>query len=238
MTDPGNIKICRSCGFSGTGDYCNHCGQSFTIKRISIPGLLHDILHLFTHMEKGFAYTLKQLTIAPGHMQRTYVEGKRSIHQKPFSMFFICATISALARYWILSAIIKYYHADIVSEAKFFHEYMVLTYIALLPLYALITYLMFYRSKYNYAEIAVMMLYTLSFIFLASVFISLPKIFFPRLETEFIEFPVFTIYIMITLINYFKTTPWWIVAIKSVVIMIAAFFLNDLAEDFMIRLIT
>jgi len=153
-------------------------------------------------------------------------------------MFFICATITALTRYWILSAIIKYHHADITSEAKFFHEYMVLTYIALVPIYVLITYLMFYKAKYNYAEIGVMMLYALSFIFLASAFISLPKIFYPRLETRFIEFPVFTIYIMVTLINYFKIIPWWIVAIKSVVIMIAAFFLNDLAEDFMIRLIT
>lgn len=238
MPDPDDIKICKSCGFSGPGNYCNNCGQSFIIKRVSIPGLIHDILHFFTHLEKGFGYTLKQLIIAPGHMQRTYLEGKRSIHQKPFSMFFICATITALTRYWILSAIIKYHHADITSEAKFFHEYMVLTYIALVPIYVLITYLMFYKAKYNYAEIGVMMLYALSFIFLASAFISLPKIFYPRLETRFIEFPVFTIYIMVTLINYFKIIPWWIVAIKSVVIMIAAFFLNDLAEDFMIRLIT
>lgn len=114
---------------------------------------------------------------------------------------------------------------------------MVMTYIVLMPLYALITYLMFYRTKYNYAEIGVMMLYTLSFLFLASVLISLPKIFYPRLDTVYIEFPVFTIYIMITFINFFKTIPWWLVAIKSVVIMAAAFFLNDIAEDFMIRLI-
>lgn len=237
MTGSDDIKICKSCGFSGTGNYCNNCGQSLKIKRISIPGLLHDVLHFFTHLEKGFGYTLKQLTIAPGHMQRSYLEGKRSIYQKPFSMFFICATITALTRYWILSAIIKYYHADIISEAKFFHEYMVLTYIALTPLYALITYLMFYKTKYNYAEIGVMMLYTLSFIFLASVFISLPKILYPRFETMYIEFPAFTIYIMITLLNFFRGIPWWIVSIKSIVIMVAAFFINNLAEDFMIRLI-
>jgi hypothetical protein len=237
MTGSDDIKICKSCGFSGTGNYCNNCGQSFIVKKITLPGLLHDILHFFTHFEKGFGYTLKQLTIAPGHMQRTYLEGKRSIHQKPFSMFFICATIAALTRFWILSFMIQYYHADIISEAKFFHEYMVLTYIALMPVYALMTHLIFYKTKYNFAETGVMMLYTLSFIFLASALISLPKLFYPHLETTFIEFPLFTIYIMITLINYFKTIPWWIVAVKSIVIMVAAFILNDLTEDFMIRLI-
>lgn len=237
MSNFDDIKLCKSCGLSGTGNYCNNCGQSFNIRRISFAGLLRDILHFFTHIEKGFGYSLKQLIIAPGHMQRAYVEGKRNIHQKPFSMFFICATITALTRYWILSAIIKYYGADIISEAKFFHEYMVLTYFALMPVYALLTYLMFYKTKYNYTEVGVMMLYTLSFIFLASALISLPRLIYPRMETRFIEFPVFTIYVMITLINYFKAISWWRVAIKSVLIMIAAFYLNDLAEHFMIRLI-
>lgn len=237
MTDSDNINICKSCGFSGSGNYCTNCGQSFKIKRITLPGLLHDILHFFIHMEKGFGYTLKQLIIAPGQMQRTYVEGKRSVHQKPFSMFFICATILAIIRYWIFSVIIKYYDADITSEVKFFHEYMVFTYISLIPIYTLITYLIFYKTTYNYAEIGVMMLYALSFILLAAGIISIPKLIYPRMETRFIEFPVFTIYMTITLINYFKTIPWWIVAIKAIVIMVAAFFLNDLVEDFVIRLI-
>jgi len=238
VTNSNDIKICKSCGFSNSGKYCNNCGQSFNIKRISVHGLLHEILHFFTHVENGFGYTLKQLTIAPGHMQRIYMEGKRSIHQKPFSMFFICATITALCRYWIFSVMIKYYHADINSEAKFFHEYMVLTYISLTPLYALITYLMFFKTRYNYAEIGVMMLYTLSFIFLAAGVISLPKLIFPHLETRFIEFPIFTIYMTITLINYFKTIPWWIVLIKSIIIMMLAFLLNGIVEDFVIRLIS
>jgi hypothetical protein len=171
-------------------------------------------------------------------MQRTYLEGKRSIHQKPFSMFFICATITALCRYWIFSVMINFYHADINSEAKFFHEYMVLTYISLTPIYALITYLLFFRTSNNIAEIGVMMLYTLSFIFLAAGVISLSKLIFPHLETRFIEFPLFTIYMTITLLNYFKTIPWWIVSLKSIILMTVAFLLNGIVEDFVIRLIS
>lgn len=237
MPDLEKNKTCKSCGHIGAGNYCPNCGQTFTIKRISFSGLIKDIIHFFTHLESGFGFTLKQLIIAPGLMQRAFIEGKRNIHQRPFSMFFICATITALTRYWILSAIIKYYGADIISEATFFHEYMVLTYAALMPLYALITYLLFINTKNNYMEILVMMLYTLSLIFLSAAIISLPKLIYPRLETRFIEFPLFTIYIMITLINFFKTVPRWKVAIKSVVIMTAAFYLNDLAENFIIDLI-
>lgn len=82
-----------------------------------------------------------------------------------------------------------------------------------------------------------LMLYTLSFIFLVATIISLTKLIDPRLETRLIEFPVFAIYMMVTLINYFKTIPRWIVAINTVIIMIVAFLLNDLVEDIVTRLI-
>ena len=113
-----HIHKCKLCGFSGTGNYCSHCGQSLKTKRISLKELLRELFHSFTHIEKGFFYTLKHLIVAPGRMQLTYIEGKRNIHQKPFSMFLMCATLTALFRYWIFNAVTKYYHADIISEAK------------------------------------------------------------------------------------------------------------------------
>ena len=201
------IHKCKSCGFSGKGNYCDNCGQSFKTKRISLKELLRELFHFFTHIEKGFFYTLKQLIVAPGHMQLTYIEGKRIIHQKPFSMFLLCATITALFRYWIFYAVTKYYHADIISEAKFFHEYLVITYINLIPIYALITYLLFYRSGYNYAEVGVMMLYTISICFLLAGFISLIKFIYPHLDTAYVEFPVFIFYFTVTFLRFFKSFP-------------------------------
>jgi hypothetical protein len=238
MTGSKVIHKCKSCGFSGSGNYCNHCGQSFKVKRISIKELLPELFRFFTHIEKGFFYTLKQLIVAPGRMQLTYIEGKRNIHQKPFSMFLMCATITALFRYWIFNIVTKFYHADIISEAKFFHEYLVITYIAMIPIYVLITYLIFYKSGYNYAEVGVMMLYTLSICFLIAGVITLLKLIFPHLDTAFIEFPVFIFYFTITLSNFFKSIPFWIVAIKSLLIMASIFLIEQVVEDFITRLIT
>lgn len=133
MKNSDQIHLCKSCGYSGEGNYCSNCGQTFATKRISIKGLLQDIFHFITHRKRIWLH--KQLIIAPGHMQRTYIEGNRIKHQKPFSMFFICLTITALVRYWISNALIKFYHADMISEANFFHQYMVIMYIVLLPVY-------------------------------------------------------------------------------------------------------
>jgi hypothetical protein len=232
------IHKCKSCGFSGTGNYCNHCGQSFKTKRISIKELLRELFRFFTHVEKKFLYTLKQLIVAPGSMQLTYIEGKRNIHQKPFSMFLMCATITALVRYWIFYTVTKYYNTDIISEAKFFHEYLVITYIALIPIYVLITFLLFYKSGYNYAEVGVMMLYTISICFLTAGLISLIKFIYPHIDTAYIEFPVFTFYFLVTLLNFFKLMPRWEVAIKGLITMSSIYLIEQVAEDFVIRFIS
>jgi len=232
------VRKCKSCGFSGKGNYCGNCGQSFKTKRISIKELLHEFFHFFTHIEKGFFYTLKQLIVAPGRMQLSYIEGKRIIHQKPFSMFLLCATITALFRYWVFFAVSKYYHAGIITEANFFHEYLVITYIALIPIYVLITYLLFYNSGFNYAEVGVMMLYTISICFLIAGFISFIKFIYPHLDTAYVEFPVFIIYFTVTLLNFFKSIPLWKVVIKSLLTLSSIYLIEQVVEDFVIKCIS
>lgn len=229
---------CKSCGFKGTGNFCSHCGQSLILKRISINGLLKDVFHFITHFETGFGYTLKQLAIAPGRMQRKYIQGNRIKHQKPFAMFFISVTIASLVHYWISSALMKYYKVDLISDVNYYHHYMVIMYIMLFPVYSLITYLFFYKSGSNYAEIGVLMLYTLSFVFLMASVIALIILIWPRIDTAYIEFPVFTFYFIITFLNYFNANPRSVVVIKGILIMIVAFFINDLMEDLIIDLIS
>jgi len=237
MSDSNNVQVCRYCGSSGVEKFCSRCGQPYKTKRISLSGLLHEVFHLFTHLDKGFGYTLKQLLLVPGHMQRKYIEGERCFHQKPFSMFFICATLAALTRYWIFTALIKYYHVGNISEAHYFHEYMVVLHIALLPLYSFIAYLFFYKSKYNYAEIGILILYTVSFFFLASICISLLKFLWPHLDTAYIELPVIIIYNGITFINFFNDLSPWKVVIKSLFIVTIIFGLIQVLEDLVVRLI-
>lgn len=237
MAVSNNVQVCKSCGFSGVDNYCSHCGQPFETRRISLRGLVHDVFHLFTHLDKGFGYTVKRLIVAPGYMQRSYIEGERSKYQKPFSMFFICATVAALGRYWVYRILLEYYNSGSISEANFFNEYMVVLNIALLPLFILMTYLFFYRAKYNYAEIGVLILYTLSFFFLVATIISLLKFLWPDLDTAYIEFPILIIYNAITNINFFSKLPRWSVVLKSSFLLTILFILIQLIEDFIVEMI-
>ena len=228
-------RICKSCGSNVIENYCGQCGAPYRVKRISMAGLLHDILHFFTHLDKGFGYTVKMLVKAPGHMQRQYIEGDRARHQKPFSMFFICATVSALSRYWINQILMKYYHAGNISEGTFFDKYMVLFIIALLPFFALVIFVFFYKSGYNYAEVGVSVLYSVAFFLLVTSCISLLKFIWIELDTAHIEFPFLLVYNTITFINFFNKQPRWIVIIKSIVITTGFFLLLQVTEDFFIE---
>ncbi len=229
------VQVCRSCGYSGNESYCSRCGEPYKVKKISIPGLLHDIFHLFTHLDRGFGYTLKMLVLAPGHMQREYIDGERKRHQKPFSMFLICATVAAIVRYWIQMVLIKYYHIGNISEATFLNKYMVIFFIALLPIHVLVTYVLFRKSGYNFAEIAVFILYTLSFVFLVAACIALLRFIWPHMDTIYVELPFLLVYNTITFINFFRSQPRWVVALKSIVLILVIFFLIQVAEDFVIQ---
>lgn len=200
------VLICKSCGVASSGKYCHNCGQGMAIKRLSLHSLLHEAFHFFTHVDKGLFYTLKMLLLAPGKMQREYINGDRVRYQKPFSMFFVSATASGLIYYWVNNALLKLYHSGTTTETYFFNHYWVLLQVCLLPLYSLIVYLCFKKAGYNYGEIAVYQLYNFSILFLIVALIQLSKFINHDLNTRYIEFPLIVGYMLITNLNFF--TQW------------------------------
>jgi hypothetical protein len=198
------IHTCKNCGNTGKGNYCFVCGQSYSTHRIIFGHLVEEVFHFFTHFEKGFGYTVKQLLQLPGTMQKKYLEGHRMKFQKPFSMFFLCATACGLAEYWINFLVEKYYSGGDPGEIYFFQHYLVITQVCLVPLYALVTWLCFIRFKYNYAEMLVLTLYICSFFFLLITPINCLKFIWPHLNTRYIELPILTVYTIITFLNLFS----------------------------------
>ena len=208
--------LCKACKQTGYGKFCSNCGETLTVKRISLSSLFHEVFHFFTHLDKGFGYTLKQLFKRPGHMQRDYLEGNRKRHQKPFSFFFIIATATGLSLYWINLFLERFYDAGNAGESAFFHQYMIFLLIFSVPYFALITWLFYYRSGYNYAEIGVLVLYTVSVLFLMVIFSNLTKLIWHSFQTRYLELPLITAYAIVTNINFFRSEKKWVVILKTI----------------------
>jgi Protein of unknown function (DUF3667) len=226
---------CKNCKAIGVGNFCSSCGQNFKTERLSMRSILHEVFHFFTHLDHGFPYTLKRLLTSPGTMQKEYVDGVRYKYQKPFSMFFICATIAALTMYWINVLLLKYFDAGDNKEAILFQKYWAILQIFMLPVYAFVTYLFFKRSKLNYGEIVVFQLYLFSFLFIAICIIHLLKFIYPHLQTRYIELPVIVLYTVITNLNFFKRLKKWIVISYTIVCIVLCFFLASYVQDFLIQ---
>ncbi len=208
-------SICKNCGFTTSGNYCEQCGQKTKVKAITLHGIVHEVFHYFTHLDKGFGYTLKKLVTEPGTMQRHYIEGERARHQKPFSMFFICGTISGLGYYFINVAYAKLYGFHDAASDDFFRHYFVILQALLVPAYALITWLFFRNEKYNYAETLIMQLYNIALVFLVLVPIISLKLIFPHYENRILELLFLLFYNTVTNLHFYDGKKEGIV-IKSI----------------------
>ena len=211
--------VCQNCGSEGDQKYCPGCGQALQPERISINSLLHEVAHTFWHLEKGFLYTLKELAISPGTTQRKYISGIRVRYQKPFPLFAISVTFCALALFFI------YRNAPNQSEQFFYKHYFFMVQAAMLPLFALITYILFKSRNLFYAEALVMNVYLLGFTSVCIVPINALSFFLPNLFISLFEVILLITYNIWTNLNFFKgEVVWWII-LKSIAGIIVSYLL-------------
>ena len=137
------------------------------VKRITVTGILHEAWHSLTHVEKGLRRTIVALAIAPGKMLHQYLEGDRKQYQKPFSLLLISTALFALVlhlfhEHYVLNPTTfneRLFNNQLLLESKYYSWF----YIALLPVFGLVPFLLFKRLKYNYAEWLVICCYLISF---------------------------------------------------------------------------
>jgi hypothetical protein len=217
--------ICQNCGGAGDQVYCPQCGQALETKRISMHHLLHEVAHTFWHLEKGFLFTLKELAIHPGTTQRKYLSGVRLRYQKPFPLFAISVTICALALYLI------YLHAQRQSDHYFYKHYYFMVQAAMLPFYALITYLLFKSRDLYYAEALVMTVYMLGFMSVFIVPINLLSFVVDNRIISLLEVVFLIIYNTWTNLNFFNgQTVWWIIA-RSFISLVVSYKLFQVTSN-------
>lgn len=153
---------CKNCQHKSKGNYCPQCGQSTHTHEINFKFLWHDIQHGLLHFDKGMFYTIPQLYRNPGRTVQHYMEGKRVRHSKPFTLVFLLASL------FILEKHLLHLHIDInvnVNDHDFsewIFNHFSISAIAMLPLLALWSWLLFRKQGNNYIEHLVLNAYLTS----------------------------------------------------------------------------
>jgi Protein of unknown function (DUF3667) len=195
---------CLNCATLLTADdhFCPNCGQKTDTHRLTMSHIWHDIGHAFTHTDKGFFYTIKELAVRPGRVAREYVQGKRKKYFNPFSFLIIIVGIHVLSNTVFqpysrgIESFPKSPPASIRTEeqkkkwaaamyrmqkwGQFINNKTNLVLFISTPFIAAVLWLLFRRKHLYYAEHLATMAYVNGFLSLLTIFIFGPLLYFSK----------------------------------------------------------
>ncbi|HYF23133.1 MAG TPA: DUF3667 domain-containing protein [Caulobacteraceae bacterium] len=84
---------CANCETALQGPYCHACGQVAEDFHKSIWKLFVESIESFFHFDGRLWKTLPDLTLRPGRLTRSYLDGKRASQIPPFRLFLVILLI-------------------------------------------------------------------------------------------------------------------------------------------------
>ena len=230
---------CKNCGSPLTGKFCQNCGQSAHIHKITVKHLLHEFFHALTHADKGFLFLMKELAVRPGLVALEYLDGKRKKYFNPLSFLVIASAI------WALVVLKSGYFESMGSSqtrgtyqipqeiAWYFSESMriiiqhgkIITLIITAPLLALLSWMFFRKYKNTFAENLVLNAFLVGQIHLAMVIIFIPAFLLlghAKINNNIYQV-AFMIYLMVAYQQFFRNHV--ILTILKTILIVVLFIL-------------
>jgi len=155
-----NETRCLNCNAIVNGNFCSNCGQRKEVSKLTWNSLVYELLHFFSHIEKSFINTSFKLLIRPEIVIGEYLKGKRIKYFKPLSLFLIWVTIHLLIYQFTVSIMgYKNLRTD-VEVGTYIVKHTALFGLLLFPILSIALWLIVARSKLNYIETFIVILYS------------------------------------------------------------------------------
>ena len=154
---------CLNCGstLETSQLFCSQCGQKADTHRLNFNHIWHDLIHAFTHADKGIFSLIWQLAFRPGIVAREYVEGKRKKYFNPFT--FVILIVGFASVILINSGFTNFNGGSRMPPnpiSSFLDKHVNLLIFLNIPLLAMFNRLLFRRDKTNYSENLVLAAFT------------------------------------------------------------------------------
>ncbi|RMZ59794.1 DUF3667 domain-containing protein [Chryseobacterium nematophagum] len=224
---------CLNCNQTITENFCSHCGQK-KFKRIDKKYVWDEIQYTFLHTNKGFLYSVKNIIINPGKTAKNFIDGNRVNHYKPLLLSFVLSGISAFISFKFLgfAEVMKKFYENQAGSSQAMNDIMTMInsynsifMLLLIPLFALLSKLVFMKWGQNYYEHIVMNSYILSYYTLFNIILIYPILYFMKHDVElFSTFSgismIFTFFIAIWFYKEFYNTR----SLKTIILRVLAIF--------------
>ncbi|PWI31241.1 hypothetical protein DI383_00775 [Flavobacteriaceae bacterium LYZ1037] len=164
-----NCKNCETL-LKETDLFCSVCGGKIIKNRLTIANLFSHFSEQFLNYDNRFIQTLIKLFTDPVDVIDGYIKGVRKKYVNVISYFAIALTLSGFQMFFINKFFPELMNMDAPDpkgmegfqqkNMDFLSEYQGLIYMALVPLYAIISRITFFNYKtYNYTEHVVINMY-------------------------------------------------------------------------------
>jgi len=158
MPEPETAR-CLHCSEPITGKYCANCGKKAASERINMRFLLSKLLHS-ADLDRGFAASIKYLLTNPGTTIREFITGQRTGLTNPIKLFLILGTVATwLTFYYEIfmvpgdAPILPLLDPDqVVGYTKYSTKYFSFFSLTAIPIFSLFSWLLFFKSGYNFVE--------------------------------------------------------------------------------------
>ena len=178
---------CKNCNteLKKQDDYCNSCGGKVVRNRLTFKNLFEHITETFFNFDNKLLRTLIDLFKKPDIVIGGYINGTRKRYVNPISYLALTLTVSGI----YLIIINKFFPNVFVAMSsagadgqqefmtiyiEYLQKYYSLFMVSLIPLYALISRLVFINRKdFNFTEHIVMAMYIMAQFSLVSSFLNI-----------------------------------------------------------------
>ncbi|GAA3599643.1 DUF3667 domain-containing protein [Flavivirga amylovorans] len=156
---------CKNCNknLSSEVNFCDSCGAKVIRNRLTIKNLLEHFSETYFDYDNKFLQTFITLFTQPHAVIGTYIEGTRKKYVNAVNYFVIALTLSGFQIFFINKFFPELLDVDFLSQEgaenfqkenmNFVQEYNSIIYILIVPIYALISKIVFLDfKKYNYTE--------------------------------------------------------------------------------------
>jgi hypothetical protein len=176
---------CINCNQEVNASFCAHCGQPNPPKKLSFGNMYYDFQSRIYGFDGMFPRTLIDLTLRPGVVAKDYINGNRIKHYGPVGYFFLMITL-----FLIIMSIMEIDFSEFsrVSNQAFAADPAKGSTVALqqrisnfigdnirtfsflsIPSIALMAWLFFRKSGYNFLEHAVIPFYIFGHVYWLSI---------------------------------------------------------------------
>jgi Protein of unknown function (DUF3667) len=218
---------CRNCNTPRSGSFCPNCGQRHIDLERPMTQLIGEVLNESLDIDGRAFRTLRILLLQPGVLTREFLAGRRRTFTSPLRLYLVISAAFFVLLAWLAARGVlldpgQTINEDAARQSQIFSNEFPRLIFMLLPGYALLLKLAFWRRLYFDHLIYSVHLHSAAFVMLA---ISIPmekaasEHWLPMLAQTLL-LVYFLAYCAISMRRVYQTS-WPVASFKSIVILIA-----------------